>query len=316
MSRDVEQKVRVRHLQQEDLGEADRILRSAFGTFLGLSRPTDYFVDRDYVRTRYQADPRMAWAAEVDGRLAGTSFATRWGSLGFFGPLTVDPDLWDRGVGRALLGPTLEALKAPGVTHRGLFTYAHSPKHLALYQSVGFWPRFLTVIVEKSVTESSGGSFTALSSVADAADALDAARDLTGAVYRGLDLGHEIEAVRRLGLGETLLVYDGDRLAALAVCHVGPGTEAGGGRLYIKFGAARPGTAAPQRFARLLAACESHALASGCPTVVAGVSTGRRGAYRQLLERGYQTQSVGVTLHAPDLDPYHHPDAYVMDDWR
>ena len=52
VSRDVEQKVRVRHLQQEDLGEADRILRSAFGTFLGLSRPTDYFVDRDYVRTR------------------------------------------------------------------------------------------------------------------------------------------------------------------------------------------------------------------------------------------------------------------------
>jgi hypothetical protein len=42
----------------------------------------------------------------------------------------------------------------------------------------------------------------------------------------------------------------------------------------------------------------------------------RRGAYRQLLYRGYRPDFIGVTLHQPDLDAYHHPDAYVIDDWR
>lgn len=314
MLREREPNVRVRRLEEGDLNEADRIMRMAVGTELGLAQPMAYFGDSDSVRTRFQTDPRTALAVEVDGRFAGSSFVTRRGSLGLVGPLTVDANLWDRGVARALLGPTLDLLQGPGITHRGLFAGAHSPKHLALYQSCGLWPRFLTTIMEKAATDAGGGAYETLSSLADADEAVEAARELTGAIYRGLDLGREIEAVRRQGLGETLLVYDGDRLAALAVCHRGGGTEAGGGRLHIKFGAARPGTAAAQRFSRLLAACESHALAHGCPTVVAAVSTGRRGAYRQLLERGYTIRSVGVTLHAPDLDPY--PDAFVMDDWR
>jgi hypothetical protein len=41
-----------------------------------------------------------------------------------------------------------------------------------------------------------------------------------------------------------------------------------------------------------------------------------RGAYRQLLDRGYRPDFIGVTLHHPDTDAYHHPDAYVIDDWR
>jgi hypothetical protein len=50
--------------------------------------------------------------------------------------------------------------------------------------------------------------------------------------------------------------------------------------------------------------------------MVAGVSAGRRGAYQQLLDRGYRADFIGVTMHAPDADAYHYPDAYVIDDWR
>jgi predicted N-acetyltransferase YhbS len=95
--------VTVRPLQEADLGEADRIMRLAFGTFLGLPDPMAFMGDADHVRTRWAADPACALAAEVDGRLVGTNFVTRWGSVGFFGPLTVDPSLWDKGVSRALL---------------------------------------------------------------------------------------------------------------------------------------------------------------------------------------------------------------------
>jgi hypothetical protein len=37
-----------------------------------------------------------------------SNFATRWGSVGFFGPLTVRPDLWDRGVAKRLIEATME----------------------------------------------------------------------------------------------------------------------------------------------------------------------------------------------------------------
>ena len=85
----------VRPLEETDLPEADRILRLAFGTFLGLPDPSGFLGDADYVRTRWLADPAAAFAAEIDGELAGSNFVSNWGSVGFFGPLTVRPDLWN-----------------------------------------------------------------------------------------------------------------------------------------------------------------------------------------------------------------------------
>ena len=95
--------VTIRELRESDLSEADRIVRLAFGTHLGLLNPADFMGDGDYVRTRWAADPGAALAAEVDGRLVGSNFLTHWGTVGFFGPLSVIPDLWNSGVARALL---------------------------------------------------------------------------------------------------------------------------------------------------------------------------------------------------------------------
>jgi hypothetical protein len=80
----------VRGLRQSDLPAADSILRSAFDTFTGV---TSLFGDKDYVHTRWLADPSGAFAAERDGRLVGTNFVTGWGTVGFFGPLAVRPEL-------------------------------------------------------------------------------------------------------------------------------------------------------------------------------------------------------------------------------
>ena len=58
--------------------------------------------------------------------LVGSNFATRWGSVGFFGPLTVRPDLWARGVGKQLMEPVMGCFDTWKVEHAGLFTFAHS----------------------------------------------------------------------------------------------------------------------------------------------------------------------------------------------
>ena len=63
----------VRELQESDLPSADTILRSAFDTFTGV---TSLFGDRDYVHTRWHADPAANLAAEQDGRLLGTKLSS------------------------------------------------------------------------------------------------------------------------------------------------------------------------------------------------------------------------------------------------
>jgi hypothetical protein len=83
--------VRIRPLAEEDLDEADRIFRVAFGTFFGMREPQKFSGDADSVQTRWRAYPGVALAAELDGRLVGSNFAANWGSVGFFGPLTNEP---------------------------------------------------------------------------------------------------------------------------------------------------------------------------------------------------------------------------------
>ncbi len=83
----------VRALRESDLPSADRIMRMAFGTFLGVPDPITTFGDRDYVRTRWLTEPNSAFGAEVNDELVGSNFVTSWGSVGFFGPLTVRPDM-------------------------------------------------------------------------------------------------------------------------------------------------------------------------------------------------------------------------------
>ncbi len=77
--------VQVRQLTEADLEEADRIFRVAFGTFLGAAEPERFFGDSDSLRTRWRANPAGGLAAWAGGRLAGSNYATSWGSVGFSG---------------------------------------------------------------------------------------------------------------------------------------------------------------------------------------------------------------------------------------
>jgi hypothetical protein len=49
------------------------------------------------------------------------------------------------------MDPILDLFARWGVRQAGLFTFPHSPKHLGLYQKFGFWPQYLTPLVEKPV---------------------------------------------------------------------------------------------------------------------------------------------------------------------
>ena len=281
--------------------------------------PAAFMGDADLVRTRWRAAPDGALGAYADGALVGSNFAARWGSFGFFGPLTVRHDLWNQGVARALLEPTMALFERWGTRQAGLFTFAQSPKHISLYQRFGFWPQYLTAVMAKPVAAAaSTPDASRYSELAprERAACLDECRALTGSVYPGLDVRIEIEAVAEQALGDTVLVRDGGTLVALAVCHVGAGSEAGSGAAYVKFGAARSGPSAAQSFDRLISACEEFARARGVGRLVAGVNAARHDAYRALLGRGFRTMLQGVAMLRPNDPGFNRGDCFVLDDWR
>ena len=311
--------ISVRPLQEGDLSAADHIMRLAFGTFLGLPEPAAFMGDASYVQTRWRADPDAAFGAEVSGELVGSNLATNWGSLGFFGPLTIRPDLWDQGVGKRLMEPIMECFAKWGTKHAGLFTFAHSQKHVGLYQKFGFWPRFLTAIMSKPVAQTGSQSrWTRFSEQPEGQreEALGACRQLTESIYEGLDVTPEIHAVATQKLGDTVLLWNDEGLAGLAICHCGPGTEAGSGTCYVKFGAVHPSPTAEQDFDRLLNACEGIAAEKSLSRLVAGVNTARHEAYRQMLERGFRTDFQGLAMQKPNEPGYNRPGVYLIDDWR
>jgi GNAT superfamily N-acetyltransferase len=311
----------IRALTESDLPEAQRIVRVAFGTFLGAPDPEHFWSDLDYVYGRFGAEHTAAFAAESDdGALAGSNFATRWGSVGFFGPLSTRPDLWDAGIGQRLVAAACDQFAAWGVRHAGLFTFAQSAKHVGLYGKLGFHPRFLTAIMAAPATAQT--TTTAASCYAalperQRQEAENASRELAEELYAGLDLRGEIRTVAARGLGDTALLWDQDsRLAGFAVCHWGPASEAGEGCCYVKFGAVRPGPGAAERFGALLDACAALARDAGMPNVLAGVNLAREEAYRQMQARGFRTMIQGVTMHRPNEPGYSAPGLFVLDDWR
>ncbi len=311
--------IEVRALREPDLPAATRIMQLAFGAFLGAADPARFMADRNFVQSRWRADPSAALAAVIDGEVVGSNLATRWGSVGYFGPLTVAPDRWDRGVASRLLEPTLDLFAAWNVTHAGLFTFPHSPKHVALYQKFGFWPRYLTAVMSRPASEPPAHAACLRYSEIAPADrpaALDACRRLSALLYDGLDLEREVQAAADQSLGDTVLLGDPGRLDGFAVCHCGAGSEAGAGRCFVKFGAARPGPGSAERFDRLLAACLSLAASRGLLHLDAGVSLARVEAYRALRAAGFRTVIQGVCMHRPHEPGYHRAGLFVIDDWR
>jgi GNAT superfamily N-acetyltransferase len=310
-------------LKKSELQEADRIVRMAFGTFLGIPNPLDFMGDRNFMTPRWRSTHVKVVAAREGGRLVGSNVATRWGSFGFFGPLTVLPEYWDRGVAQRLLEATQAQFDKWGVRHTGLFTFPHSAKHVCLYQKFGYWPRYLTAVMTRAAEAKTAApgkradAPTLLSALSrtEREQAVKACEKLTHKIEKGLDLTGEIRAVLVQGTGDVALIYAREVLDGFAVCLTGAGSEGGAKTCYIKFGAARGGVGAGERFDRLLDACDAFASSRGV-ALEAGVNLARVDAYWRMRKHGYRVLMQGVAMLRPNEQGFNRSDAYVIDDWR
>ncbi len=318
--------INIRLLKEQELSEADKIFRLAFGTFLGLPDPMTFSGDTNYMQ-RWYAYPKAAFAAEIDGQLVGSNFLSKWGRFGSFGPLSVHPNFWNQGVGKKLMETTMECFRNWQTQQICFFTFSRSPKHLYFYQNFGFMPRFLTAICTKYVVqkqqELQSIRYSQISQKQQN-KCLQASQELTNNIYPGLDLQSEILAVENQRLGDTLFLWENGNLQGFAVCHYGAGTEAGSNTCYIKFGAINSGKngsdrtpfRSRDRFAQLLNECEIFSNIIGMSKLVAGVNTSRHQAYLQILNMGFKIDILGVAMHSPNEQGYNRPDIYVINDYR
>jgi GNAT superfamily N-acetyltransferase len=315
--------IQIGALRESELAEARRIVCLAFGTFMGMANPLEFMGDRDFVAPRWRARNTQVLAARENGKLIGINVATRWGSFAFFGPLTIVPDYWNRGVAQRLLAATMKVFDKWGVIRSGLYTFPHSAKHIGLYQKFGYWPGHLTALM-RSVPRSRVAPVTKnakpvvlLSALSrgEREKAIRACAKLAGGILKGLDLSEEIAAVLKQRIGEVILVEGRNSLDAFAVCMHGPGSEGGAKTIYVKFAAARGGPGGGDRFTRLLEAIESWALERSAE-VEAGVSLNCVDAFRRMQANGYQAFTQGVAMQQPHGEGYNSRGAYVINDWR
>ncbi len=331
----------IKALDTSHLPEIEALVRVAFAKHIGIADP-NLFNSGASLTSRFAVAADGAFGTFIDNKLVAAIFCTPWGSFGFFGPLVVLPEYWGSGLAQALIAKADQFLIDRNIDLAGLYTFSNSPKHLALYQKFGYWPKQLTVLMSKEVSQDLSHDLsldfskhpvstaavkrqsTLFSQLDCAAQKmhLESAQVLCDGIYPGLDLSVEINALASCKIGETIFIdsesgresdsaNDGATVG-FAVCHYGLGSEATSNSCYIKFAAASN----EEQFSRLLSECLKHSSAVGVTHISAGINTARHEAYKTMLESGFRIKAIGVAMLRAQHDGFNRPGVFVIDDWR
>jgi predicted N-acetyltransferase YhbS len=88
--------------------------------------------------------------AELDGRVIGSNFLDERSSIAGVGPVTVDPTIQDRGIGRRLMLDVLDRATERSVPGVRLLQSTYHARSLALYTKLGFQVRELCACLQGS----------------------------------------------------------------------------------------------------------------------------------------------------------------------
>lgn len=324
--------VKIRRVRKGDLTKVRDVIEQAFGDFyerqIG-TRPRQVFGGAQYVHHRWLMEPWGCFVAEQgEGKIVGASIAVVWGSVGLVGPVAVLTAYQNQDIGQQLIRATQGFFDENKVTLRGLVTYPASPKHLLLYQKCGYKPKGLVVITSKlldrrEIVPTPKPSKPLLhvrrfSSLEESKKKtmMQRFRRITNQLYRGMDIGKEVEMVDGLALGDTLLLEKGRELVGFAIYHTPGVSEAPQGALYVKFLALDARAKRPEHFHLMVASLEELAHSAGLQRLIAPVYTYYWQAYQGLLDRGYQIDFTMVRMKQGKQEEYEDPNDLVLDDWR
>jgi GNAT superfamily N-acetyltransferase len=167
----------------------------------------------------------MLWRDDR-GHVVAFNMVHRSGTEGWMGPLAVRTEFQGNGTGKEIVTRGVEWLKSQGATVIGLETMPRTMDNIGFYSRLGFLPGRLTITttLEAAYADAPARLLSRLSPAARD-DAIAECRALVQRMLPGYDYTREINLTSELGLGDTLLMYERDRLVGFALAHTAPLVE-------------------------------------------------------------------------------------------
>jgi len=240
-------------------------------------------------------EPGGCFVTLEKGKIVGSIVSHVWGSVGWFGPLEVDPRFQDMGIGKALVLRSVEYLRSKGCTTIGCETMAGSHRNIAFYQRMGFRPKGLSHVMFKILGQAPPG-MRLPRGVSPIEQPPAAAKGMWGSILPGLDYSVEFDSLRKYSLGSA---YGADRegRAGHAIVHTHEMFEESANAVLKLMVAADIGAAKV-----LLEACEATAMAAGKTGMFIRSYDLTPPAITWFYGNGYTQQGVSVRLILEGID--------------
>ena len=320
----------IRPMTADDIPRVERIIdtqTAANPSETGAARSEQ--PDSRLIKSRFEKEPAGCFVAEDPAQgLIGAVLSIAWGSVAWLGPLAVHPEFSGKGVEPQLLQAVLDYWEPMGLSVQGVETSPASPADIEFYASFGFRPQFLTATLIGDVDPAGprepirqrtpSFELIRLSQLSEALEEtmLANSRRISERHYPGLDYGKELQSVKELNLGDTLLLAVGERLYGFAICHAAAGSEADAESCYVKALLIDPAIDDQETLLAVVEACEGYARMHQLKTVRLGVNLTCWEGYQAVAARGYRLRQLRLRMVRPIDDLLSDPSPFHFNDWR
>ena len=319
----------IRPMTAEDMPQVERLMDAAAARRKTLQGTDTGQPGGRLLHNRFHKEPSGCFVAEdATHGVIGSVLSVTWGSLAWLGPLAVLPEFSAQGIDPQLVQAVLEYWEPMGLSAQGVEISPNDPSQITLYASLGFRPQFPTATLTGAVDpdaprqpirqRSPSFELIRLSQLADTLEEtmLAGCRRISERHYPGLDYSKELQSVKDLQLGDTLLLAVGERLYGFAICHTADASEAEPGSCYVKALLIDPAIDDQETLLALVEACEGYARMQQLKTVRLGVSLACWEGYQAVAARGYEIQALRLRMVRMVDDLLSDPSPFHFNDWQ
>jgi GNAT superfamily N-acetyltransferase len=255
----------------------------------------------------------MLWRDER-GQVAAFNMVHRSGVEGWMGPLAVRTDQQGGGTGKEIVQRGIEWLKSQGSVVIGLETMPRTMDNIGFYSRLGFHPGRLTITttLEAAYAETQSTVLGRLSPSARD-EAIAECRAMINRMLPGYDYTREIQLTADLGLGDTVLLRDRDRIVGYALAHTAPLVE---GRAREELRVLKLVVENESHFVELVRAVADFARRSGTRRVALRIQGEFLSAYQRVVALGGHVRWTDLRMSLVEYEERRPSHGLVLSNWE
>ena len=255
----------------------------------------------------------MLWRDDR-GHIVAFNMVHRSGTEGWMGPLAVRTEFQGGGIGKEIVTRGVQWLKDQGAVVIGLETMPRTMDNIGFYARQGFLPGRLTITstLEATYDDVPARLISRLSPTARD-DALAECRALVQRMLPGYDYSREIQLTGELALGDTVLLYDGDRIIGFALAHTSPLVE---GRTREELRVLKFVLEDESRFESFVHAIADFARRSGTRRIALRLQGEFVEAFRRVIAMGGHIRWTDLRMSLAGFEEKRPPKGLVLSNWE